>query len=352
MDRLETIAPYINSRVAGMRSLLLKPERMEEFIDIDDVSRFVDALMASPYKDDLAEALTRFSDADAVEEAVSRNLVKAYQKLKSLSGDTMEKLIDAFLLRWDLIAVKSLLRYRHHNIDAETALAELQPGPSLTVPLLRSFAERSSMQELVAALSAWNPALCGSLTRALPAYETEGSVAVFEEALDRTYFVETVQNLGESEDDDTRILRTALRMEIDRINIRMAFQLKESVSTEELQQRMLPKGTLRARALQAIVEARDPASAMEILNTTIYKPVQEMLYMFVQSARFSPMDRMFDLILIRQLGRESRNHFLSIAVLMQYAWLKYNEAVNLRLIARGKANRLPRGRVREEMMYA
>jgi vacuolar-type H+-ATPase subunit C/Vma6 len=74
--------------------------------------------------------------------------------------------------------------------------------------------------------------------------------------------------------------------------------------------------------------------------------------MFVQSARFSPMDRMFDLILIRHLGREARNHFLSIATLMQYAWLKYNEAVNLRLIARGEANNLPRGRVREEMMYA
>ena len=352
MDRLETIAPYINSRVAGMRSRLLTEAKLEELIDLDGVDRIVDALMATPHQEDLAEALTRFSGVDAIEEAVSRNLVKSFQKLKSLSGSTMQELIDIFLLRWDLIAVKSLLRYRHHGIDAETALAELQPGPSLTVPLLRSFAERGSMHDLVTALSAWNPELCGPLLRAYPDYEAAGSVAVLEEALDRAYFVETVKSLGESEDEDTQILRAVLRMEIDRINIRMIFQLKEAMPTEKLEERLLPKGNLPARTLNALVAARDAAVAMEILNPTIYKSLHEMLFMFIQSARFSPMDRMFDLILIRHLGRESRIHFLSVAVLMQYAWLKYNEAVNLRLIARGEASHLPRGRVREEMMYA
>jgi len=351
MDRLDTIAPYINSRVAGMRSRLLPQAKFEELINVEGIDRLVDAMMSTPYQEDLAEALTRFSGVDAIEEAVSRNLVKTFQKLRSLGSGAMQDLIDTFLLRWDLIAVKSLLRYRHHNIDTETTIAELQPGPSLTVPLLRSFAERSTMRDLVTALAAWNPELCGPLLRVLPEYEAEESVSVLEEALDRAYFVETVKSL-ESDDEDTEILRTVLRMEIDRINIRLVFQLKDGMSAEQLEERLLPKGNLPARTVQALAQARDGAAAMEILNTTIYKQLREMLYMFVQSARFSPMDRMFDLILIRHLGREARNHFLSIATLMQYAWLKYNEAVNLRLIARGEANNLPRGRVREEMMYA
>ncbi|GMV93532.1 MAG: hypothetical protein AMXMBFR82_33100 [Candidatus Hydrogenedentota bacterium] len=351
MDRLETIAPYINSRVAGMRSRLLTQTKLEELIDVEGIDRLVDAMMATPYQEDLAEALTRFSGVDAIEEAVSRNLVKTFQKLRSLSSGAMQDIIDIFLLRWDLIAVKSLLRYRHHNIDTETTLAELQPGPSLTVPLLRSFAERNTMHELVTALAAWNPELCGSLLRAFPEYEAENSVSVLEEALDRAYFVETVKAL-ESDDEDTEILRTVLRMEIDRINIRLVFQLKDGLSTEQLEQRLLPKGNLPARTVQALADARDAAAAIEILNTTIYKQLREMLFMFVQSARFSPMDRMFDLILIRHLRREAQIQFLSIATLMHFAWLKYNEAVNLRLIARGEANNLPRGRVREEMMYA
>ncbi len=351
MDRLETMAPYVNSRVAGMRSRLVTQTKFEEFIDVKGIDRLVDAMMATPYQEDLAEALTRFSGVDAIEEAVSRNLVKTFQKLRSLSSGAMQDLIDIFLLRWDLIAVKSLLRYRHHNIDTETTLAELQPGPSLTVPLLRSFAERGTMHELVTALAAWNPELCGSLLRAFPEYEAENSVSVLEEALDRAYFVENVKSL-ESDDEDTEILRTVLRMEIDRINIRLVFQLKDGLSAEQLEQRLLPKGNLPARTVQALAEARDAAGAIEILNTTIYKELREMLFMFVQSARFSPMDRMFDLILIRHLRREAQIHFLSIATLMHFAWLKYNEAVNLRLIARGEANNLPRGRVREEMMYA
>jgi V/A-type H+-transporting ATPase subunit C len=351
MDRLETMAPYINSRVAGMRSRLVTQAKFEELIDVEGVDRLVDAMMATPYQEDLAEALTRFSGVDAIEEAVSRNLVKTFQKLRSLSSGAMRDLIDIFLLRWDLIAVKSLLRYRHHNIDTETTLAELQPGPSLTVPLLRSFAGRNTMHELVTALAAWNPELCGPLLRAFPEYEAEESVSVLEEALDKAYFVETVKSL-ESDDEDTEILRTVLRMEIDRINIRLVFQLKDGLSAEQLEQRLLPKGNLPTRTVQALAAARDAARAMEILNTTIYKQLREMLFMFVQSARFSPMDRMFELVIIRHLGRDARIHFLSIATLMQYAWLKHNEAVNLRLIARGEANNLPRGRVREEMMYA
>ncbi len=352
MDRLETIAPYVNSRVAGMRSRLMTQAQMEDLIDLDEISRLVDDLMNSPYQEDLAEALTRFNGADAVEEAVSRNLVKAFQTLKTLGLESLKDLVDVFLLRWDLVAVKSLLRYRHHDIDTDTVLAELQPGPSLTVPLLRSFAERDTMQDLVTALAGWNSRLCGDLLRVFDEYEREGSVAVLEEALDRAYFVDTVKSLSASDDEDSQILCTALRMEIDRINIRTLFQLKEGISTEELEARLLPKGTLPGPALQALIHARDAAGAMEILNSTVYSTLREMLFMFVQSARFSPMDRMFDLILIRHLGRQARVQFLSIAGLMQYAWLKYNEAVNLRLIARGEANRLPRGRVREEMMYA
>jgi vacuolar-type H+-ATPase subunit C/Vma6 len=45
-------------------------------------------------------------------------------------------------------------------------------------------------------------------------------------------------------------------------------------------------------------------------------------------------------------------HAMSFAVLMHYAWAKYNEVVNLRLIARGAAARLPLGKIREEMMHA
>jgi vacuolar-type H+-ATPase subunit C/Vma6 len=43
-------------------------------------------------------------------------------------------------------------------------------------------------------------------------------------------------------------------------------------------------------------------------------------------------------------------HPLTVAILTYYAWAKFNEVINLRLIARGHARHLPAGRVREEMV--
>lgn len=353
MERLDSTAPYMNARVAGMRSRLLSHAQLDSLIDLDDAPLLVDALVASPYEQEMAEALTRFHGADAIEEALSRNLVNTLQKVLTLAGDDMRPLVEVFLQRWDLAAVKSLLRLRHHEIGGEEALQELQPGPSLTVPLLRSMAERGTMAELVSALAAWNSGLCSGLLQALPEYETDGSVRVLEEALDRAYFVENVATLLEKEDEDSKILCTALRMEIDRINVRILFQLKDADATPDaLAGRMLPKGTLTARILQTVASARDAAAAMEVLGKTIYKPLSEMFFMFVQSARFSPMERMFEQIMIRHLRREARVKVMSIAVLMHYVWLKHNEIINIRLMARGETNHLPRGRVREEIMYA
>jgi vacuolar-type H+-ATPase subunit C/Vma6 len=222
----------------------------------------------------------------------------------------------------------------------------------MTVPLLRTFADNNSMEGLVAALTAWNMDLCSALDRALPEYQQAHNVAVFEEALDRAYFVDNVRALS-VEDDDSRILRFALQMEIDRINVRTLLQLREpGLSAEALTARLLPQGTLRAKTLRDMASADNATHAIEFLAPTIYRSLAEKLYIFVQSGRFSPLERLFDLLLVRHLKREALTHLMSIAVLMHFAWVKHNEVVNLRLIARGEASRLPRSRIREEVMYA
>jgi vacuolar-type H+-ATPase subunit C/Vma6 len=59
-----------------------------------------------------------------------------------------------------------------------------------------------------------------------------------------------------------------------------------------------------------------------------------------------------ELAMLSKLKRGSVTEVLSIAVLMHFVWMKYNEVVNLRLIARAQARHLPSGRVREEVLFA
>ena len=61
------------------------------------------------------------------------------------------------------------------------------------------------------------------------------------------------------------------------------------------------------------------------------------------------MERFFERILMRNVRQSARNDVFGVGVMMDYVWMKYNEVVNLRLIARGLAGNLPAGRVRDEL---
>jgi vacuolar-type H+-ATPase subunit C/Vma6 len=354
METVEAFSPYMNARVSGMRSKLFSKQHLEDLLNLYDIAKISDDLLQSPYQQEMAESLTRLSGVDAIEDAVSRNMVNALQALSRMASGPLQDLLGRFLMRWDLSAVKSLLRMRHHGLDAQTGLSALAPGPNLTVTLMKSFAERVTMEDLVSALVAWKPELCGSLAAAVADYrQQQNALAVMEDALDRAYFVRGVSALRSREDEDSRILRKVLRMEIDRINVRILLQLRNGhTGADALASRLLPSGWLHEKLLREMAAARDAMHAMEFLAPTPYKELAEELYSFVQAARFSPMDRHFDKLIIKHLRHEMHTHVMSFAVPMHYAWSKYNEVVNLRLIARGAAARLPHGKIREEMMHA
>ena len=73
--------------------------------------------------------------------------------------------------------------------------------------------------------------------------------------------------------------------------------------------------------------------------------------MYAQTGLSSRKERAFELSMLEELSRASQQDALSIAVLMRYAWLKYNEVMNIRMIARGTAVHLPKSRIQEELVY-
>ena len=352
MVRDETFAAYFNARIRGMKSRLLSRAQLEELLDLQDAQATIHVLTDSPYAEHLAEALSHLEGADAVEEAVSRNLVVTFRKLLDMSG-AFHDLAAVFLARWDLMAVKSLLRVRHRGLDATTGMQALIPGPGLSVALLRELAQRDSMEALLAGLVGWNPDVASVLAKALPAYHESRDLSVLEDVLDRHYFVGHVQAFDERDDDDAAFLRQYLRMEIDRINLRAIFQMRSQLTLEHrTTHRLLPEGTLSRGFLQQLLDAGSDEDAIALMMHTPYREIEEALFQYTQRHMFAPLERLLELAMLTKLKRGAVTEVLSIAVLMNYAWLKYNEVVNLRLIVRGQARHLPSGRVREEVLFA
>jgi len=341
---------YFAARVRGQKSRLFHRAQYDEMLEAAEIQTTIDKLLASTYSEDMADALSRMEGADAVEDAVSRNLVRTYQRLfRNISDPEYRKLAEIFVARWDLAAVKTLLRCRHQGIDLSEAPQQLIPGPTLTVALQQDLAALTSMAELIGGLVRWNSDLCAPLQRRLAEYEESNSLAVLEEALDRAYFATNAQNLRYDTSDDVQMLRRILQLEIDRINLRILLTMRHHEGN--LMERVLPHGTLAASTLQRMAEASDAEAAVAALGATSYSDLAEGVYEFVQAGRFSQMERLFDRHIINEIRKYARVHVFSIAVFMEYVWMKYNEVVNMRLVARGEARGLPKQRIREEMIY-
>jgi ATP synthase A1 C subunit len=352
MSDTETFAAYINARVRGMKSALFSSSDLTGLVDAADIKALENALLSSPYENEMAESMTRYEGADAVEDAVSKNLVTTFAKLQRLCSGELGELAGIFLARFDLISVKSLLRNQHAGLDSETGEQSLFPGPSLTPALMRELASLDAMDALVRGLSAWNVRLCRGLVEKLPEYQESRNLRVLEDALDRGYFVNTIRRLENNELEDAVFLRNLLRTEIDRINLRRLLAPRApGEEAEDVVRELLPKGTLPTELLREIASATTPERAVETLTKTAYSEMEDALLIYGQTGKFARLDRAFEQAFMARLKRASQQHALSVSILMLFAWLKYNEVINVRMIARGMAIQLPKSRIEEEMVH-
>jgi len=300
----------------------------------------------------MAEALTRFGGADPVEDAASRHLVHTFQRLQAWAKGDVRAVLDIFLMRWDLLAVKSLVRCRHHDINPPEAYASLVPGPSLTVALLHDLANRATMEALLTGISGWNADAAQALRDALPAYRESNDPATLEEALDRWYFVTNAQALATRQERTSQALAQYLQLEIDRINVRNVFDyLNAPRHSEAPHAHLLAGGSIPMKLLHKMLDAGSVEGAMEQLGNTRYRKLVDELFSLLQAQRVAPVIRYLERVLLDELHRSAVRDVLGLGVVMEFVWRKYNEVINLRLIARGLAGSLPKGRVREELAF-
>lgn len=354
MEAVDTFPGYFNARIRAKKSQLMSQSDLENLLHKGSLQSVVDALVASPYEDEMAEALSRYEGADAVEDAVSRNLAHTFQRLVRMTGvSEFRHLVEVFLMQWDLIGVKTLLRNCHHGITGQTAADTLSPGPTLTVPLLNEYSQFSDMSDLVNALRGWNFVLCKDLVSALGEYRESGDLAVLEETLDRAYFVKFSRRLHQADDMNSRMLRRLLQMEIDRINLRLLlYPREESMSVEALTERLLPHGTISSNVLREMAASGTPERVIDALRNTIYRELVDEIEPYIAAGRLGALDRQLENYYMDTLRRAALADVFGIGVVMRFAWLKYNEVMNLRLIARAKARNIPAARVQEELVYA
>lgn len=329
-----------------MRSRLLDRGRTEELLAVPSLDAFIQALTNSPYGPDLQEALTRYQGIKAVDRALARNFHKTTRKILHFADGKARTLIELLLLRWDLASVRGILRGKHTDRSEAAIMESILPAGTLSEVALQELARQVDVPALAGALEAFGHPLGVALARGLGAYLEDKDLLRLELELDR-FYAEYVLALAKGKGHSETVLREFVQAEIDALNVKTTMKLLryEDRRDEGTRHRFfVPGGRIVDEKLFLALTRRDTAEhAWEVLRVRGFH-VQKMPEDLTQ------FEKEVDLLLIRRAARLYLGDPLGIDVVVGYLTLKYNEVVNLRLIAHGKLLGIPHEMVRREMV--
>jgi V/A-type H+-transporting ATPase subunit C len=340
--------PYINARVRAMRSRLLDAARVDELLAAPSFEAFVHALGSTPYGRDLSEAQTRYQGLAAVDEALARNFRATTTKILSFADGQAKALIGAVLLRWDLANIRAILRGKHTSRSEEEIMASVLPAGPLGDAPLRDVVRQPDVGAVAGALEAMGHPLAPGVAAALAGYQADQDLMRLELSLDRVY-AEVVLAAARAHGHNEEVLRRTVQAEIDAFNVKAAVKLarlEEGLDEASRRRFFIPGGAVVDEKLFLGLSARETLEgAWQVLGVRGFAAgsVPDDLTEF---------ERSLDSQLARQAAHRYLGDPLGLDVVVGYLALKYNEVVNLRLIARSKAFGIPRDVVRKEMALA
>jgi len=146
-------SPYTYVRTTVMRTLLIPKEEYNKMqrMGLAEISNY---LGESQYKREFNELGVRLSGITLIEQALNRNFRRTMEKLKQISPDSFNAVIDAYLLKYDIHNVKTLMRAKISKISEEDTKELLLSFGTITQKQLDSLMIKENIEEILKALPA------------------------------------------------------------------------------------------------------------------------------------------------------------------------------------------------------
>jgi len=327
-----------------MRSRLLDPGRIDELLALPSIDALIQALGNTPYAHEIQEAQSLSTDPlQMVDKALARNFYLTTTRILSFADGKARALIELVLMRWDLTNTRIILRAKHTGRRDEEILASLIPAGRLNEPALKEVVAQPDVSGVVGALGGMDHPLALALAEGLRDYLETKDLLSLELRLDR-YYAAYGMRIASGRGHDEEVVRRFLQDEIDAMNVKTAVKLQrvEGLSRDEKLRFFIPGSRVTENAFLAMTDPQTADRGLQAVRLQGF-PVKSF-----QDDR-AAMERELETALLRAQVAQYLQDPLGIDVVIGYLAMKYNEVVNLRLIARSKALGIPRDRIRKEM---
>jgi len=219
---------YLNARVRSMKGDLLDRADYEKLLRMT-TSEIAEWLEESKYKQEIDQLGLKHQGKKLVELALRKHLIKQAKKLTDMANDEVERILRAYLLRWDARNLRKILRWK--LADAETRMSReelkefLAPSPHLTLDELEQLITIEMNREEL------NDHIKTKLPMLAPGLCQEEEAINVECRLDRNYYqhlINTIEEFGQL----TPVINNFFKRLIAITNIKVILRLKVNQTPE------------------------------------------------------------------------------------------------------------------------
>ncbi len=327
--------PYMYARISAKRAKLLDSQDYEKLLKMqpNEIARYLEE---GEYREDIDELGARHDGVELVELALNRNLSRVFTHMCQISPEPLEKVIKAYLRKYDIMSLKRLLRWKRSGEGQNDIEDLLIPVGSLTFDEL----ERLSDMEFDQILEEIN--FADSEINYQNYLEDREDLPEIERALDQAYYDE-LSMLAEKVD-SPRFSRF-IREELENENLRTALRLKKyDFEPDEIREYLAVRNG--SELVEQVVNADDFDEAMEtVRNSGKAGDIEDGLLEDIEHAMDAQrLEGALTMLHVEPLGTTS---------ILGYVIAKIIEVKNLRMLIRAKETGIQnRETIRRNLVYS
>lgn len=332
---------YVTARVRAKKNQLLSADQYPKLL-AREASEIARTLQEGQYKAEIDELASRYRGADLVERATRLNLGRVYAQIFGFATGGLQLTIGAYLARYDVYNVKTVLRGKFAKAKPEDILDETIPAGSLA-PRLAELARLERIEDVVDALR--GTPFHRVLVKHIEGRQLSNLIEV-ENDVDRTYYevlLASVSTSGRA----NKVFVSWIRNEIDVVNLKTLFRLRFARVTD-WEPYFLAGGTdVTRESASRIVRGTDDEVVAEVGQLDVDSSVVEAARHSLASGNMNAIATALDKELVRDAADFSHRAPLSVLPVVDFILRKKIEADNLRAIAYGKQTGLPTATIEE-----
>ena len=330
---------YTCTRVKAKKRFLLSRDTYSRLLvmDVHELGRF---LGETQYREEMAKYASKYSGANLVEVAITRNLASTYSDILAFTTGHLREMVADYLRRWDAFNVKTILRGKVTQVRDEEIVDTLVPAGAFSETYLKSIIQMQSIQEIMDVLSR-EPSLGITPELLREVVDTE-RLAQLEDHLDKTVYHDLLKVVEPTNTPD-KLLRDFIRREVDVTNLKVLLKLKaERTPEDKIAKYLIPGGMeFNIDRLRGLAQAEGLAPIVEELErSSMYDDIKVALEQFKADRKLSEITIALDKALIGTSEKFAHFYPLSVLPIVNYMTRKKVEVDNIRIIARGKESRL------------